>query len=79
MKSFDVAQTSLDSCVTAAQSEPIMLTQHGEPIALIVGVDGLDEEQIELGASSDFWTLIKARRTQPTISRQELERRLGAG
>jgi hypothetical protein len=76
MKSLDVGQTNLDDCVTAAQSEPIILKHRGEPVALVVSVEGLDDEQLELGMSPDFWAFIKARRAQSTISRQELDRRM---
>jgi hypothetical protein len=41
-----------------------------------VSLNGLDEEQIELGLSTEFWNLIESRRQQQTISQQELERRL---
>jgi hypothetical protein len=45
---------------------------------VIVGVSGLDQEQVELGMSAKFWTLIAERRKQKTISREELERRLAS-
>lgn len=43
----------------------------------MVGVEGIDEEQLQLGASEPFWQLIAQRRTQPTLSRAELEQKLG--
>jgi hypothetical protein len=48
-------------------------------VALVVGVEGLDEEQLQLGSSDRFWTLIEARRKQKTMSRAELERRIKNG
>lgn len=54
----------------------LVVTRDGQPLALVVDVKGLDIEQIEFGKSSEFWQLIAERRSQPTISRQELERRL---
>jgi hypothetical protein len=38
----------------------------------------LDEEQLQLGSSDRFWTLMRERRGQKTISRAELEARLSA-
>jgi hypothetical protein len=76
MKTVEVGQADLNNCVTASQSEPIMLTRKGAPIALILGINGMDAEQIELGISSEFWKLIESRRAQPTLSRQELDDRL---
>jgi hypothetical protein len=39
-------------------------------------VKGLDLEQLALGHADAFWKLIKERRSQKTISRAELEKRL---
>jgi antitoxin (DNA-binding transcriptional repressor) of toxin-antitoxin stability system len=78
MKSLDVGQIDLAGCVSAAQNEPIVVTQAGTPIALILGVSGLDAEQIELGSSAEFWNMIQARRQQPTISRNDLLTRIDA-
>ena len=78
MKSLDIGQTDLNSFISVAQKEPIVLTRAGEPVALIVGVEGMDNEQIELGASAEFWQLVQARRSQTTFNRSELERRLSS-
>jgi antitoxin (DNA-binding transcriptional repressor) of toxin-antitoxin stability system len=78
MKTVDVGQADLNYCISASQCEPVMLTRQGEPIALIVGIDGLDEEQVSLGASSEFWNLIQSRRAEPTLSRQELNERIAS-
>ena len=45
-------------------------------MALLVGVKGLDPEQLDLGSSEKFWKLITQRRKQKNISRADLERRL---
>ena len=39
-------------------------------------LDQIDVEQLELESSDKFWKLIQERRTQKSISRAELERRL---
>jgi hypothetical protein len=36
----------------------------------------MDEEQLQLGSSDKFWTLIEKRRRQRTIGRAELEKKL---
>ncbi len=76
MKTISLEQTTLDTCIEQAQQDRVVVTRDGRPVALIVGIEGMDEEQIELGSSSAFWTLIQARREQKTINREELERRL---
>ncbi len=74
MKTVDIQHTSLDACVTDAQSDRVVVTRGGSPVALVVGVEGLDEEQIQLGASDAFWKLISERRGEPVVDRSTLER-----
>ena len=53
-----------------------MITRRGRPAAVLVGVEGRDWETVVLETSSELWRLIEARRTEPTFSREELERKL---
>ena len=53
-----------------------MLTRRGKPVAVLIDVRGLDREQAELGVSDAFWSLIRERRKQRTVSRAELDKRL---
>jgi antitoxin (DNA-binding transcriptional repressor) of toxin-antitoxin stability system len=76
MKVINSERATLDSCISASQHECVVITREGKPVALIVGVEGLDEEQLQLGASDKFWKLISERRSQRTISRAELEQRV---
>ncbi|MGE0606098.1 MAG: hypothetical protein AB7O62_03155 [Pirellulales bacterium] len=78
MKTIEQSQASLESCVHSAQSERVVITRDGEPVALIVGLEGFDTEQIELGSSEEFWRMIQDRRRQPAISREQLDRRWNA-
>jgi antitoxin (DNA-binding transcriptional repressor) of toxin-antitoxin stability system len=73
LKSVELSQARLESCVADAQQERIVVTRNGKPVALVIG---LDEEQQQLGSSQKFWDLVAERRGQPTVSRAELERRL---
>jgi hypothetical protein len=77
VKSVDAEQTSLDRCVTEAQQERV-IKRDGKPVALMISVEGLDEEQLELGTSDPFWELIDARRREKTLTRAELEERIRA-
>ena len=76
MKSIGMEQTTLDACVEEAQHERVLITHNGVPVALVVGLGTLDQEQIELGCNDEFWHLLTERRKQKTISRAELEERL---
>jgi antitoxin (DNA-binding transcriptional repressor) of toxin-antitoxin stability system len=76
MKKIGLEQTNLDVCVSEAQRERVVLTRNGKPVALMVGIEGLDEEQLQLGSSKKFWTFIEKRRKEKTITRTELEKRI---
>ena len=52
------------------------MAQNDKPVAIIIGVAGMDEDQLQLSTSDQFWKLIAKRRGQKTIDRAELERRL---
>ena len=73
MIKMDLRQATLDTCVNDAQRERIVLTRNGKPVALIIGVEGMDEEQLQLGSSDKFWRLVAERRTQKTMTRAQLE------
>jgi antitoxin (DNA-binding transcriptional repressor) of toxin-antitoxin stability system len=70
---IDLRQATLDACVNNAQQERIVITRDGRPVALIIGVEGMDEEQLQLGSSDKFWKLIAERRAQKTMTRAQLE------
>jgi prevent-host-death family protein len=79
MRQMSVDKTDLASCVSQAQQGRVVITRKGKPVALVVGVEGLDREQIELGSSDKFWKLIVKRRNQKTLSREALERMMIKG
>ena len=76
MKVIGMREMSLDACVNEAQHEKIVITRKGKPVVLVVGVVGLDAEQVEFGSSPEFWKLIAKRRRQRTITRSQLEKRV---
>ena len=79
MTQIGVERADLESCVSRAQQERLLITRKGRPVALVVGVQGMSAEQLELGTSEKFWNLIAQRRRQGTVSRAALERRINAG
>lgn len=76
MKVVSLGEANLEECVRDAQHERVVLTRQGKPVAVLIGAQGLDLEQIELGHADEFWTLIRQRRAQKSMSREELEKRL---
>jgi len=76
MKQIVLEKADLESCVSQAQQQRLVITRRGRPVALIVGVEGMETEQLELGSSDKCWKLITKRRKQKTVSRSKLEQRL---
>ena len=79
MKTVGVEKATLDECVKNARLERVVVTRNGKPVALIVGIEGMDEEQPRLSSSGKFWTFISERRKQRTVSRQQLEQMISKG
>lgn len=73
MITVGLEDTNLNDCIEDAQQERVLITRQGKPVALIIGIEGLDAEQVELGSSNTFWTLINGRREQQTMSRAQVE------
>ena len=69
-------QKSVKKAVDSAQDDRVVVTRHGQPAAVLVGVEGQDWEAVVLETSSELWKLIEDRRKEATISREELERTL---
>jgi prevent-host-death family protein len=62
--------------VERAQKERVLVTRHGKPAALVIGVEGQDLESLLTASDPNFWAMIERRRREPTISLGELEERL---
>lgn len=76
MKKIGLEKANLETCVSQARRERLVITRKGKPAALLVSVEGMDMEQVQLGSSDKFWKLITKRRRQSTISRTKLEQEL---
>jgi prevent-host-death family protein len=81
MRSISVRelQRSIKECVQYSQKDRIVITQHGEPSAVIIGVKGMDWESVVMETNAPFWKMIRKRRTQPTISLAEARSRVSTG
>jgi len=78
MKSVTVRdlQKSVRECVDIAQDDRVVITRHGKPAALLVGIEGDEWETVVLQTSASFWKLIERRRKEPTISLEEMKARV---
>jgi antitoxin (DNA-binding transcriptional repressor) of toxin-antitoxin stability system len=55
----------------------VLVTRHGKPAALIIGVEGEDFEDLMTRSDPKFWQMIEARRkASKTISAGEMRKRL---
>ncbi len=70
MKEISIENFSQDikGFLHAAQSERLLVTQEGKPLAVLVGVENKDQEDWDLENSPDFWRMIEERRRQPTLA-----------
>lgn len=68
-------QKQVKACVDRAQDDRVVITRHGQPAAVLVGVEGEDWEAVVFQTDPKFWKLIRARRRQPTISLAQLKKR----
>jgi len=72
------AKNELSAYVEEAQHDRVLVTRHGRPAAIIIGVAGEDFEDLMTRSDPEFWQMIEARRTaSKTISANEMRRRLG--
>ena len=78
MKTISVRelQKHIKEVVDSAQHDRVVVTRHGEPAAVLLGVEGKDWETVVIETSPAFWELIEARRKEPTLSVDEVERRI---
>ena len=69
-------QKKVKECVEESQIDRVVITRHGKPIAVLVGVEGNDWEDVVLQTDPTFWKLIRSRREEETISIEELKEKL---
>ena len=71
-------QKQIRSVMDTAQHDQVVITRIGQPIAVVVGVEGADWETVAIETNRSFWKEIAQRRNQETISLAEIRSRLGA-
>ena len=72
------AKNELSAYVDQAQHERVLVTRHGKPAVLIIGVEGEDFEDLMTRSDPEFWRMIEARRkASKTISARQMRTRLG--
>ena len=72
------AKNEFSACVEEAQHDRVLVTRHGRPAALIIGVAGESIEDLLTRSDPEFWEMITTRRKAgKTVSAEEMRKRLG--
>jgi len=72
------AKNALSAYVDQAQHERVLVTRHGKPAVLIIGVEGEDFQDLMTRSDPEFWQMIEGRRkASKTVSAVEMRTRLG--
>lgn len=72
------AKAALSEYLDLAQTERVIVTHHGKPVALLVGLQGYDLADVVTASDTAFWKRIEARRKPPTVSSEADRHALGA-
>ncbi|MBX7209954.1 MAG: hypothetical protein K1X78_16675 [Verrucomicrobiaceae bacterium] len=73
MKLLEIEDSDIEDCVNSAQSERVVITRDGKPLALLTG---LDSEQLAAGADPEFWKMIRERQSEPSADWNDVKVRL---
>lgn len=70
-------QKTLKERVDQSQNERVIVTRRGHPAAVLIGVEGMDWEQVLLQTDVSFWRMIRRRRKERARPLGEVRKRLG--
>ncbi len=59
-----------------AQGEDLLVTEDGEPVALVLGVRFKDHEDVDYENDPAFWEMIRRRRAEASIPWEQVEAEL---
>ena len=69
---------NMDTILTRGQSERMVISRHGRPRAVLVGIEDYDAEDLRCESSEQFWRMIRLRRASgKSVPLEEVEARLG--
>jgi prevent-host-death family protein len=72
------AKALLSSFVDKSQTDRVLITRHGRPAALVIGVQGEELEDLLTMGNPRFWEMLAVRRRSPRgVPLAEVRRRLG--
>ncbi len=56
------AEANFGLLVNRSQAEQVVIERDGKPVAVVVGIEDYDTEDVHLARSSEFWQMIADRR-----------------
>jgi antitoxin (DNA-binding transcriptional repressor) of toxin-antitoxin stability system len=62
--------------LTAAQTERVVVTRNGQPVALVIGMENKDAEDFSYMTSPEFWRMIEETRRMPTVPFEQVKAEL---
>ena len=70
MKSVSIRQArdGLSARIRESQDNPMLITRHGRPVAVLIGLESRDLEAAILGADPHVWRFVERRRKGRTVS-----------
>ncbi|MFC1708235.1 type II toxin-antitoxin system Phd/YefM family antitoxin [Planctomycetota bacterium] len=76
------ATRSFSGVSKKAQTERIIITRHGKPFLMLVGIDGMDWEDLYWGTNRELWKTIQEQRAldaqgEKGVPLEEVRRQLG--
>jgi prevent-host-death family protein len=78
---LDQATASLAEYAREVKHEPVLLTEHGHPVAALLSLENVDAESLSLSANPQFLEIIAQSRARLAaeggISSEEMRRRFG--
>ena len=78
---MDKATKTLGECAREAGTEPLVITQQGKPVAVLLPLENADLETVSLSTNPRFLELIERSRLRLTeeggLSSEEVRRQLG--
>jgi len=69
-------QKHIRESVDASQHDHVVITRHGQPTAVLLGVEGKDWETLFWETNSSLWKTLARRRGEETVSLAEMRRRV---
>ena len=73
---LELLPSAMKQLVRDSQRERVLVTSDGSPVAIIIGIENKNDEDLLLETSSEFWRMIEERRRGPSYRLRDVEHEL---